>query len=109
MTRATIDELEPAEVGRLMDAGLAHLIDVREPAEYAAERIPGAALHPLSTFNAAALPVGDERRIVFHCGSGNRSLQAAEKFLAAGRRRAAHLRGGLKAWKEAGLPVVAPK
>jgi rhodanese-related sulfurtransferase len=109
MTRAAIDDLEPAEVKRLLDAGLAHLIDVREPAEYAAEHIPGAELHPLSAFNAATLPAGDGRRIVFHCGSARRSLEAAEKFLAAGHRRAAQLRGGLKAWKDAGLPVVAPK
>jgi rhodanese-related sulfurtransferase len=106
MAQAAIDHLEPADLKRLLDSGRALLIDVREPAEYAAERIPGALLYPLSTFNAELLPADDERRVVFHCGSGKRSLTAAEKRLAAGQSRAAHLRGGLNAWKQAGLPVI---
>jgi rhodanese-related sulfurtransferase len=106
MTDAAIDHLEPAELKRLLDAGRALLIDVREPAEYAAERIPGALLYPLSTFNAETLPADDGRRLVFHCGFGKRSLTAAEKRLASGQRRAAHLRGGLQAWKQAGLPLI---
>jgi len=44
---------------------------------------------------------------VFHCGSGKRSLSAAERRLAAGAPAAAHLGGGLMAWKAAGLPVIA--
>ena len=32
------------------------LIDVREPHEYEAERIPGALLFPLSTFDSGRLP-----------------------------------------------------
>lgn len=106
MTRHPIETLEPAEVSRLLDAGKLLLIDVREPTEYASERIRGALLYPLSTFDAALLPADDGRRIVFHCGSGKRSLTAAEKRLAAGAPRAAHMAGGIGAWKSAGLPVI---
>jgi rhodanese-related sulfurtransferase len=98
--------LEPAEVARLLNAGKILLIDVREPAEYAAERIAGALLYPLSTFDAAALPEDGARRVVFHCGSGKRSLAAAERRVGAGQARAAHLGGGIAAWKAAGLPVI---
>jgi len=42
-----IQTLEPTEVARLLKAGKILLIDVREPAEYAAERIHGALLYPL--------------------------------------------------------------
>ena len=101
-----IDELEPAEVERLLKAGQLLLIDVREPAEYAADRIPGAVQYPLSTVDATALPPDGPRRVVFHCGSGKRSLAAAEKRLAAGAEHAAHMRGGIAAWKAARLPVV---
>ena len=59
----------------------------REPEEYAAERISGALLYPLSTFDAATLPDDGPRRVVFHCGSGKRSLAAAERRLAAGQPR----------------------
>jgi len=109
MTHASspIDTLEPAEVARLLHAGKLLLIDVREPSEFASERIAGALLYPLSTFDATTLPADGPRRIVFHCGSGKRSLVAAEKRLAAGPHRAAHLGGGLMAWKAAGLPVIA--
>jgi rhodanese-related sulfurtransferase len=102
-----IETLDPAEVARLLKAGKILLIDVREPAEYASERIHGALLYPLSTFDAAALPTDGTRRVVFHCGSGKRSLVAAEKRLAAGQNHAPHMGGGILAWKTAGLPVIA--
>ena len=92
-----IETLESAEVAQLLKAGKILLIDVREPAEYAAERIHGALLYPLSTFDAASLPPDGTRRVVFHCGSGKRSLTAAEKRLAAGQPHAAHMSGGIAA------------
>ncbi|HMD72522.1 MAG TPA: rhodanese-like domain-containing protein [Steroidobacteraceae bacterium] len=101
-----IETLEPAEVARLMQAGKLLLVDVREPSEFGAERIAGALLYPLSTFDAAALPDDGSRRLVFHCGSGKRSLTAAERRLAAGQAHAAHMGGGIAAWKSAGLPVI---
>ena len=52
-----IETLEPAEVTRLLKAGRLLLNDVREPSDYAAERIHDALLYPLSTFEAAGLPV----------------------------------------------------
>jgi rhodanese-related sulfurtransferase len=101
-----IQTLAPGEVARLLKAGQILLIDVREPVEYGAERIPGALLFPLSTFDAAQIPEDGARRVVFHCGSGKRSLTAAERRLAAGQPSAAHLGGGIAAWKAAGLPVI---
>ena len=103
-----VETLEPTDVARLLDAGKLLLIDVREPPEYAAERIQGALLYPLSTFNANLLPPDGARRVVFHCAGGKRSLAAAEQRVAAGSPHAAHMGGGLAAWKSAGLPVVAP-
>lgn len=103
---ALIETLTAEQVAQLLKAGKLLLIDVREPGEFAAERIPGAFLYPLSSFDASALPADSERRVVFHCGSGKRSLSAAEKRLAAGVPSAAHMEGGIGAWKAAGLPVI---
>ena len=103
-----VETLDPTEVARLLQAGKVLLIDVREPAEYAAERIPGALLYPLSTFDATTLPPDGPRRVVFHCAGGKRSLAAAEQRLAAGSAYAAHMGGGIAAWKAEGLPIVAP-
>jgi rhodanese-related sulfurtransferase len=78
---------------------------VREPNETDAERIPGSTLMPLSTFDPMDIPDPEGRRIVFSCRSGNRSVKACEMAQAAGRAINAHLAGGIKAWKEAGLPT----
>jgi len=109
MTKHTtpIETLDPAEIALLLHAGKLLLIDVREPEEYAIERSSGALLYPLSTFDAATLPDDGPRRVVFHCGSGKRSLVAAERRLAAGQPHSAHMGGGIAAWKAAGLPVIA--
>jgi rhodanese-related sulfurtransferase len=105
---AKVETLDVTEVARLLEAGKLLLVDVREPAEFAAERIQGALLYPLSTFDAKLLPPDGARRVVFHCAGGKRSLAAAEQRLAAGNAHAAHMGGGIAAWKTAGLPVLAP-
>ncbi len=45
------------------------------------------------------------RRTILHCASGGRSALAADMLQGLGYGRVAHLDGGLKAWKETGLPV----
>lgn len=107
-SHSPIETLEPVEVSRLLHDGKILLIDVREPSEYASERIAGALLYPLSTFDATTLPNDGPRQVVFHCGSGKRSLTAAERRLGAGQQHAAHMGGGIGAWKAAGLPVISP-
>lgn len=102
----SIETLDAVDVTTLQNAGKLLLIDVREPPEYAAERIPGALLFPLSTFDAAALPDDGPRRVVFHCGTGKRSLVAAQRRAEAGQTEAAHMAGGIAAWKAVGLPVI---
>lgn len=106
-TNGALQDLTPQEVKARLDAGNILLIDVREPSEYEAERIPGALLFPLSTFDASRLPPDGVHQLVFHCGTGKRSALAAQKRLSAGAPAAAHLAGGIGAWKSAGLRVIA--
>ncbi|MHB1871389.1 MAG: rhodanese-like domain-containing protein [Steroidobacteraceae bacterium] len=108
MNRVTIDgviEYVPQDVQSLLDEGRILLIDVREPDEYARERIPGALLYPLSTFDAAHLPADGARAVVFYCAAGGRSLTAARLRRSTGQ-PAAHMAGGIVAWKAVSLPVV---
>jgi len=100
-----VAELEPRDVAALLKAGEIVLVDVREATEYAVERIHGALLYPMSTFDPERLPPDESRRVVFHCASGRRSLDAGKRRLAAGQ-PAAHMKGGINAWKAAGFPVV---
>lgn len=101
-----IKNVEPEDAARWLAEKAIVLIDVREPQEYAVERIPGALLYPLSTFDPSGLPTGGERKIVFHCGSGMRSQQAVAKCQDAGLDCDSHVKGGIQAWKSAGLPVL---
>ena len=96
-------ELDPVEVNARMQRGEIILIDVREPNETAAERIPGALLMPLSSFDPAALPKGE---VVLSCLSGKRSGMALARCGAAGSSVKVHMRGGLMGWKAAGLPTT---
>jgi rhodanese-related sulfurtransferase len=100
-------ELDAPTLKAMADRGEVVIVDVREPYEYGFERIPGALLFPLATFNPACLPVGGDKTIVFHCAAGRRSAMAAQKLLDSGAGEAYHLKGGIGAWKEANLPLVA--
>jgi rhodanese-related sulfurtransferase len=88
-----------------MERGEVVLIDVREPAEYAAERIPGARLVPLSTFAPAQVRVEAGKKLVLHCVMGGRSAQAGQQLLAAGFAEVYNLREGMQAWKAAGYAI----
>lgn len=105
--RAKTRDLTPNEVHAMLQRGEIVLIDVREPAEFAAERIHGALNFPLSTFDPKALPdLGDIRGLVFQCGSGKRSATAVERCLGAGVKLDSHMAGGIAAWRQAGLPTI---
>ncbi len=95
--------VDPQEALRLINEG-ALLIDVREPDEHARERIPNSRLLPLSRLSTP-LDRREAQHVIFHCRSGGRTDAAAERLAAAAGGEAYILRGGLEAWKAAGLPV----
>jgi len=102
ITESKLQEIDVLTLKRWLDNGETLLIDVREPAEYASEHIPGARLMPLSAFDASKLQHLSDQQIVLQCQSGKRSAQAAQKMVAAGFDQVAHLQGGLPTWKAAG-------
>lgn len=63
MNMADKYDVKPEQVLADLKAGNILLVDVREPAEFANERIHGALLHPLSTFEPKALPTDGHRQI----------------------------------------------
>ena len=100
-----LKEIDAPSLKSLIDQGRAVVIDVREPDEAARERIAGSRLNPLTRFNIADVPADNGQTVVFHCKGGRRSAEAAARLLAAGRSDVTHLKGGLDAWKAAGLPL----
>ena len=104
---ADIWDMSPAAVLAAQEAGDVLIVDVREPAEFAAERIPGAVNLPLSTFDPVSLfasiaPEG----VLFQCGSGVRSMKAVMACRLSGFPANKHLAGGIGAWKAAGSPTI---
>jgi rhodanese-related sulfurtransferase len=103
MTIATIDA---PTVKKWLDANAAVLVDVREPAEYAAEHIAGSILLPLARVSSAALPSPLRQKLVIHCRKGGRGGNACEKLLKElPDAEIYNLAGGIDAWVAAGLPV----
>jgi rhodanese-related sulfurtransferase len=103
MSDPAVEDLTAEQVKAGLEDGSILLLDVREPNELAAERIPGAIGFPLSTFDPSALPDPEGKRVVFSCRSGKRSVTASKAAQAAGLPHDAHMAGGILAWKEAGF------
>ena len=83
--------------------GEAVLVDVREPAEHAAQNIPGAKLVPLSTFSKIKLGDIQGKKLVLHCQAGKRGQTACEKLLAEDPALEVYnLEGGIAAWMQSG-------
>jgi len=107
MTRTT--DVTPDLLASWMASDDIVVVDVREDYEHAEERIDGALLRPLSSFDADAVrQEAGAKRVVFYCRSGKRSLDAAARYRENGE-ATFHLAGGIEAWKAAGRPVARPE
>lgn len=100
-------EIRPNELKAMLADGVALIVDVREPDEFATGHIEGAINLPLSSFDPAKLPQETEKIIVLQCAGGKRSGMALDRCVQAEAVADTHLAGGLGAWKSAGLPIVA--
>jgi len=90
------------------DSGVV-LFDVRTAAEYAEGHIEGAVLIEQSQddfIEKAKATITTDKKIAVYCRSGRRSASAANRLTAEGY-KCVNLKGGILAWKEAGMPVTA--
>jgi molybdopterin/thiamine biosynthesis adenylyltransferase/rhodanese-related sulfurtransferase len=91
----------PTELKGWMDAGESiFLVDVREPAEFEINSIPGAVLMPKGEFmNGSALAkMPQDKRVVLYCKSGIRSAEVLAILKGAGFADAVHVGGGVVGW-----------
>lgn len=108
--RITPSEIDPAEARRLIDAGEAILVDVREADEHRRVHIAGSILVPLGSFDADRIAAAARgRRILVHCKSGRRSADAVARLQSMAGCEAESVVGGIEAWAAAGMPVVRDK
>ena len=80
------------------------VLDVREPAEWRAGHIDGSVHIPLAQLGQRLGELDPAVPLVAVCRSGQRSAQVTAALVRNGY-DATNLRGGLKAWARAGLPL----
>ncbi|WP_300400986.1 rhodanese-like domain-containing protein [Nocardioides sp.] len=98
MREITIDDLASAV------AGGAHLVDVRETAEYVAGHVPGAVNIPMGHLTSRLDELERSAPVLLVCASGNRSGAMADVLLAQGF-DPVNVLGGTTAWIASGRPV----
>ncbi len=91
---------------QLINREKAVLIDVSEPAEYAAGHPAGSKSVPLGGLEAStALPKNKALPLVVVCPTGTRAGRAVATLKKLGFENARALAGGTAAWREANLPI----
>lgn len=111
--KGRIENLTPDEVVSEIEEGTL-LVDIREEEEVRRDgQIAEAVFAPRGMLEFWADPTSPyhreefdpNHRVVLYCASGGRSALAADTLQRMGYEHVSHLDGGLKAWKEQGLPV----
>jgi rhodanese-related sulfurtransferase len=81
------------------------IVDVREPDEFAADRIAGVVLLPMSQLLQRHDELPKDRPLLMVCRSGSRSASATMFLLQRGWTDVQNVDGGMLAWQRDGLPV----
>lgn len=104
----TVQDVSPRSLADWLARDAVLLIDVRQPFEFAEERLADAERIAPERLDPAALARrADDRRVVFYCRTGRRSARAAEAYRSAtGQAEAFHLAGGIEAWKAEQRDVI---
>lgn len=87
-------------------SGEVRVVDVRQPAEWAAGHIPGAEFVTGADIPVSTADLPEDKPVVFVCGSGNRSSVAASYVMRLGRDDVWNVIGGMGAWKSAGYATA---
>jgi rhodanese-related sulfurtransferase len=107
--RSRIHEISIDEVQAKLQGGEKFLlVDVREESEYAKDHLPGA-IH----LGKGIIERDIEERVpdlntplVLYCGGGFRSALAADNLQEMGFRNVLSMDGGIREWREKGLPLT---
>lgn len=98
--------VSPADAVRLINRERAVLIDVSEPAEYAAGHAVGARSVPMGGLETSRdLPKNKSLPLVVVCPTGTRAGRAVTVLKKLGFENTQAIAGGLSAWRAANLPT----
>ena len=101
------NSLSATQATQLINREDAQVIDVREPAEYAAGHLPESRNIPAAQLSGriTELDKYKETPLILVCQTGPRSTGACNQLIAQGFARVHNLEGGIAGWREAGLPL----
>jgi rhodanese-related sulfurtransferase len=99
----TVPEIDVEQLAKLREADIV-LIDVRNPDEFENFRVPGARLIPLVDVPERIEEIPEDETVYVICLTGSRSARAVEYLNRQGH-DTVNVRGGSRAWVEAGHPV----
>ena len=107
LKNASGGSLTPARAVQLINRGKAVVIDVCEAEEFATGHVTGAKNVPVSQLEERLPTVIKNKAlpVVLVCASGARANRAVDIAKKLGYDNAQALAGGMKAWREASLPV----
>lgn len=99
--------LSAAAAVQLINREKAVVVDVCEPEEFAAAHVNGAKNLPLGQFEEKLTTLVKNKTVplVLVCAKGARAARAEAMAKKLGYEKAQALAGGMKAWRDAGLPV----
>ena len=103
-----VREVTTLEATRLLNKGNPLVLDVREANEVEGGRLPNAVHIPLSQLKDRAGEIGKylSRPVIMYCARGVRAGAEIAALSRLGFKEVQSLRGGFRAWKDAGLPVT---
>lgn len=108
LSQAGCRQIDSQQALRLMQQEDAVVVDVREPQEFAAGRIPEAELIPLRqiAYQMDRLRGHGDRPIILSCRTGSRSEMVCRFLRDNGFDNIYNLAGGVTGWAMAQLPLV---
>lgn len=95
---------DPASVAQQLAEPSVYVLDVRQPSEWRHGHIRGSQNLPLMKLKSSLETLPRDKTIVTVCASCHRSNAAARTLEGAGY-HVENLKGGMRAWTKAGLPV----
>ena len=105
----SIERVIATELAELLSTSAPPLVlDVRAPGERSDKYIEGSVHLPLNRLKRQLSDVPRDRTVILQCAGGYRSAIAASILANHGWTEIADLVGGLAAWEEEGLNLVAP-
>ena len=82
------------------------IVDARSAGEFAEGHVPGAVNIPHDEIDKRFAEVPKDKPVYVHCALGGRAQKAAAVLVAHGYEVHCVTDGGMKAWKQANLPVT---